>query len=92
MKEKNRKEIIVTEYETDFGQSFKTMEEAFESEKRAYRTVYRGLKNGSLESKLVNKLLKELYNHHNNAYCEIGIGDDIVAELVDEFAKENGLP
>lgn len=81
MKENKVKKVVVTEYISDFGEVFKDENACKKSECERYKLMLeKALK--SEFAPLVKKLVEEVDRHHMNAYCSIGIDDDVLCEII----------
>ena len=81
MKENKVEKVVVTEYVSDFGEVFKDKNACKESERKRYKSMLKK----ALESEfapLVKKLIDEIDKHYMNAYCIIGIDDDVLCEII----------
>ena len=89
MKETKRETIVVTEYATDFGTVCSDEETCKEREAEEYKKVYASLyKVASDKQKiLLDEIMSELKGHINSAYCEQGIFNRSLSELIDSIGR-----
>lgn len=81
MKEKKVEKIVVTEYISDFGEVFKNKDACKKSEIEKYDFMLKkALK--SEYAPIIRKFMEELHVHNGNAYCSIGIYDDVLCEIL----------
>lgn len=81
MKENKVEKVVVTEYVSDFGEVFKDKNACKESERKRYKSMlFQALK--SEFAPLVKKLVEEVDKHYMNAYCSLGIDDDVLCEII----------
>ncbi len=81
MKENKVEKVVVTEYVSDFGEVFKDKNACKESECKRYKSMLeKALK--SEFAPLVKKLVEEVDKHYMNAYCSLGIDDDVLCEII----------
>lgn len=81
MKENKTEKIVVTEYVSDFGDVFKDKNACKKSEIEKYDLMLKkALK--SEYALIVKKLIDELDKHSGNAYCSIGVDDDVLRKIL----------
>ena len=81
MKENKVEKVVVTEYISEFGEVFKDENACKESECKRYKSILeKALK--SEFAPLVKKLVEEVDKHYMNAYCSLGIDDDVLCEII----------
>lgn len=81
MKENKTEKIVVTEYVSDFGDVFKDKNACKKSEIEKYNLMLKKALKSEF-APLVKKLVDEVDRHHMNAYCSIGIDDDVLCEII----------
>lgn len=89
MRESKRETIVVTEYATDFGTICTDEMMCKECEAEEYIKVYTSLYNVPSDKQkiLLTAIMDELSEHVYSAYCEQGISNDALCELVDNIRK-----
>lgn len=87
MKETVREVVRVTEYATDFGTECHDKDICAELEKQEYKRVYSSLYDiaNSEQKILLIAMVKELSEHLSSAYCEQGIDNDGIANMVEFY-------
>lgn len=87
MKETKKETIVVTEYTTDFGTKFTDKDLCKECEIQEYKRVYSSLYHiaNSEQKILLIAIMKELSEHLSSAYCEQGIDNDGIANMVEFY-------
>lgn len=93
MKETKKETIVVTEYTTDFGTKFTNKDLCRACENQEYKNVYNSLYNIANETQriLLDAMVEELSEHLSSAYCEQGIGNDSLYELVTSVMHDKAL-
>ncbi len=93
MKETKKQTIVVTEYTTDFGTKFTDKDLCKECEIQEYKRVYSSLYDIANETQriLLDAMVEELSEHLSSAYCEQGIGNDSIYELVTSVTHDKAL-
>lgn len=87
MKETKKETVVVTEYTTDFGTKFSDKNLCRKCENKEYRLVYQTLYNIADRTQriLLDAMVEELSEHLSSAYCEQGIGNDSLSELIESL-------
>lgn len=87
MKETKKETVVVTEYTTDFGTKFSDKNLCRKCENKEYRLVYQTLYNIADRKQriLLDAMVEELSEHLSSAYCEQGIGNDSLSELLESL-------
>lgn len=87
MKETKKETIVVTEYTTDFGTKFTDKDLCKECEIQEYKRVYSSLYDiaNSEQKILLIAMMEELSEHLSSAYCEQGINNDGIANMVEFY-------
>lgn len=90
MKETKKETIVVTGYTTDFGSECPNKETCAALEIQEYKDVYKSLYETANEKqkKLLDAIMDEFTWHVNDNYCEYGVHNDALCELVIEERKE----
>lgn len=90
MKETKRQTIVVTEYTTDFGTKFTDKDLCKECEIQEYKRVYSSLYDiaNSEQKILLIAMMEELSEHLSSAYCEQGIDNDGIANMVEFYYRK----
>jgi hypothetical protein len=91
MKETKKQTIVVTEYTTDFGTKFTDKDLCKECEIQEYKRVYSSLYDiaNSEQKILLIAIMKELSEHLSSAYCEQGISNDGIADMVEFYCRKH---
>lgn len=89
MRESKRETIVVTEYVTDFGTICPDEITCKECEEKEYEDVFTSLYNiaSDKQKTLLTAIMDELSDHVYSAYCEQGISNKSLCELVDNISK-----
>lgn len=89
MREAKRETIVVTEYATDFGTICTDETTCKEREAEEYIKVYTSLYNIASDKQkiLLTAIMDELSEHVYSAYCEQGISNKGLCELVDNIRR-----
>ena len=87
MKETKRKTVVVTEYTTDFGTKFSDKDLCCECEIQEYKEVYASLYNmaNAKQRVLLEAMTEELREHLSSAYCEQGISNEGLSNLIESL-------
>lgn len=93
MKETKRETIVVTEYTTDFGTTFPDKDLCMECEGQEYKEVYASLYNIANDKQkiLLTAIMDELSGHVYSAYCEQGISNESLCELITSVTHDKAL-
>ena len=91
MKETKKETVVVTEYTTDFGTKFTDKDLCKECEIQEYKRVYSSLYDiaNSEQKILLIAIMKELSEHLSSAYCEQGISNDGIADMVEFYCRKH---
>lgn len=89
MRESKRETIVVTEYATDFGTICPDEITCKEREAKEYEDVFTSLYNVASDKQkiLLTAIMDELSDHVYSAYCEQGISNKSLCELVDNIRR-----
>lgn len=89
MKETVRELVRVTGYATDFGTECHDKDICAELEKQEYKEVYRSLYENANEKQkiLLDAIMDEFTLHIEDNYCERGVCNDALCELVKKERK-----
>lgn len=89
MRESKKETIVVTEYATDFGTICTDETTCKEREAEEYENVFTSLYNVASDKQkiLLTAIMDELSEHVYSAYCEQGISNKSLCELVDNIRR-----
>lgn len=88
MKVKTKKEIVVTEYVTDFGTVCKEKCQAIKTEAKEYEVLYKKCLQSEFNP-LIKKCIEELDKHISNPYCDLSIQDESLYEMLIRIERKS---